>query len=193
MNPTRDFVTVVSGLPRSGTSMMMQALDAGGIPPLTDGQRTADEDNPHGYFELEAVKQIAKDDSFLDGAAGKSVKLIHMLVTRLPARQRFRVLVMRRHIDEIFDSQAKMLERSGKAGGATLPEAMKKVLEKQLLDAIEWLGQQPNIEVLELDYPTLVADPAPSMSRIDRFLGGGMHVEAMTGAVDPSLYRNRQG
>lgn len=97
--------------------MMMQALDAGGVQPLTDGERTADDDNPRGYYELECVKQIRQDDSFLDGAQGKAVKLIHMLVTRLPARHTFRVLVMRRHIDEIFASQAKMLARSGKAGG----------------------------------------------------------------------------
>ena len=96
--------------------MMMQALDAGGIPPLTDGQRTADEDNPRGYYELECVKQISKDDSFLDKAPGKAVKLIHLLVTRLPVRHPARVVFMRRSIDEILTSQAKMLERSGKKG-----------------------------------------------------------------------------
>lgn len=185
------FVTVVSGLPRSGTSMMMRCLEAGGIPPISDGQRTADEDNPHGYFELEVAKQIKRDDSFLDRANGKSVKLIHLLITSLPVRHNYRVLLMRRSIDEVLASQAKMLARSGKKGGSVSSDALKKVFSKQLADVQTWLSTQPNVELLDVDYQAVIADPLASMTQIEQFLGGDLDVTGMASAVDPSLYRNR--
>ena len=187
-----NFITVVSGLPRSGTSMMMQALEAGGISPLTDDQRTADEDNPRGYYELERVKRIRNDDSFLDKAEGKAVKLIHLLITRLPARHNFRVLFMQRDIDEVLASQSKMLERSGNKGASVAPDALKKIFTKQLAETITWLQQQPNIQLLEVDYKGMIDEPAGTIAGIDEFLGGEMNVEAMAAAIDPSLYRNRQ-
>ncbi|MEM9414374.1 MAG: sulfotransferase [Planctomycetota bacterium] len=186
------FITVVSGLPRSGTSMMMQALNAGGIPPLTDGERTADDDNPHGYYELECAKQIKKSDAFLDDALGKAVKLIHLLVTRLPARHEARVVFMRRDIDEVLASQAKMLVRSGKQGGAVKPEVLKGVFTKQLKETMDWLVAQPNIQVLEVGFREMFDNPTAEMDKIAAFLGGGLDVDAMARAVDPSLYRNRQ-
>ncbi|XAM01502.1 sulfotransferase [Phycisphaeraceae bacterium D3-23] len=188
---SKDFITVVSGLPRSGTSMMMQALDAGGIPPLTDGERAADDDNPRGYYELECVKQIRKDDTFLDAAQGKAVKLIHLLVARLPARHEARVVFMRRDIDEVLASQSKMLERSGKQGGAVKPEVLKGIFTKQLNETLGWLAAQPNIQVIEVGFGEMFGDPVAEMGKVDAFLGGGLDVAAMASAVDPTLYRNK--
>ncbi len=186
------FVTVVSGLPRSGTSLMMQALAAGGLPALTDAQREADEDNPRGYFELESVKQISSDDSFLDGAPGKAVKLIHALVTHLPDRHDYRVIMMRRDLDEVLRSQSKMLDRSDRSGANLDPETLKETYRQQMDRACSWLDQRDNVRRLDVEYTALIDDPATEMERINRFLGGDLDPEAMAGAVDPTLYRNRR-
>src|SRR5579872_1312474 len=109
----RDFVTIVSGLPRSGTSMMLRMLAAGGLPILTDGVRTPDEDNPHGYLEWEGVKSLARDASWVASARGKGVKVIYYWLRDLPRDCRYRVIFMRRDLDEVLASQAAMLERRG--------------------------------------------------------------------------------
>ena len=110
------FITIVSGLPRSGTSMMMQVIEAGGIPALTDNPRARDEDNPQGYYEFEPVKQTRDDPSWVPGARGKVVKMVYRLLYDLPGDQDYRVIFMRRNIDEVLTSQKKMLQRSGKPG-----------------------------------------------------------------------------
>ena len=108
------FITVVSGLPRSGTSMMMKMLEAGGILPIIDNIRTADEDNPKGYYEFERVKAIDKGDTeWVADAQGKSVKVISALLKHLPSDHQYRVIFIRRHMDEILASQRKMLLRRG--------------------------------------------------------------------------------
>ena len=125
-------VTVVSGLPRSGTSLAMQMIHAGGIPALTDGQRTSDDSNPRGYFELERVKQLKQDKSWLDEAAGKVVKVIHLLLAELPDDRPYRVVFMQRDLREVVQSQATMLARSGRPGGQLAPERLIAVYEQQL-------------------------------------------------------------
>ncbi|MEM7809019.1 MAG: sulfotransferase family protein [Planctomycetota bacterium] len=188
----KPYVTVVSGLPRSGTSLMMQMLAAGGIPPLTDGKRTADHDNPRGYLELERVKQIDSDPSFLADAAGKAVKLIHVLALKLPpAEVPYRVVFMNRPIEEVVASQAAMLERSGREG-ARLPEKqLRDVLHRQRLRAIKTLGERADVRLLEVDYRSLVNDAVEEAERINAHFDGRLDVKAMVTAVDPSLYRNR--
>jgi hypothetical protein len=190
---SRDFVTVVSGLPRSGTSLAMQLVAAGGIPPLTDHQRAPDADNPRGYFEFEAVKQLRSDRSWFADARGRSVKIIHMLLTELPDDVPCRVLFMRRDIGEVVRSQRVMLERSGKPGGALTSERLGAVYESQLAGVARWLAGRPAFRVLDVPYAGLIADPVPLIAGIDAFLGGGLDTDAMAGAVDPSLYRNRAG
>src|SRR5687767_12088310 len=136
------FVTVVSGLPRSGTSLMMQMISAGGIPALTDEVRTADEDNPRGYLEFERVKRIKQDTSWLDEARGKVVKMVHLLLYDLPLDRPYRVVFMRRNLDEVLASQRKMLERQGKQG-AQIPEAqLRKVFEDQVKKVTTWMATQ---------------------------------------------------
>lgn len=189
--PDVPVVTIVSGLPRSGTSVMMQMLHAGGLPALTDGHRAADEDNPRGYYELEAVKQIRADKSWLSDAIGKVVKLVHLLLPELPGGFEYRVIFMRRDLDEVLASQRKMLQRSGRAGGQ-LPEAqMKAVFARQVQTVLEWLARQPNARCIEVDYRELVESPGVIAARVNAFLGGGLDEAKMASAVDPSLYRNR--
>lgn len=185
-------VTVVSGLPRSGTSLMMQMLDAGGLPALRDEIRTADEDNPRGYYEFERVKQVKSDKAWLEDARGKVVKMIHALITDLPDGYRYRVIFMRRDLDEILASQTKMLTRHGKSGAALAPDKLKGVYLQQIQRVMSWMGERPHFEVLEVSYNDLVADPEGEAAKIASFLGGRVDAEKMVGAVDPELYRNRQ-
>lgn len=190
----RNFITVVSGLPRSGTSLMMQMLAAGGIPPLTDQQRTADESNPRGYFEFEAVKQLRKDRSWLAEAQGKAVKIIHLLLPELPndGAMEFRVILMERAIGEVLASQRRMLARGGKASAAIPEEQLGKIYLGQLQQAERWLASLPNGRVLKVEHRALLADPTPLALQLNDFLGGDLDPGAMAAAVDPSLYRERQ-
>jgi hypothetical protein len=187
----RDFVTIVSGLPRSGTSMAMQMIAAAGIPPLTDELRTADADNPRGYFEFERVKALRSDKAWLDDARGKVVKVIHMLVPELPDDRAYRVVFLDRDLREVVKSQSTMLGRSGKAGGGLPPERLMAVYEQQLKQVHAWLSARPNFSVLVVRHAELLRDAAAQASAMAEFLGGSLDVGAMAAAVDPSLHRNR--
>jgi len=189
---TNDCITVVSGLPRSGTSMMMQMLVAGGIPALTDNIREADEDNPRGYYELEAVKKVKEDSSFLDGAGGKVLKMVHLLLYDLPPRYRYRVVFMRRQIEEVLASQRVMLERLGKEGGKLSDADLARVFQSQIAQLQEWLPRQPNFSVCYVSYNQVMKDPAPVVKELNAFLGGALDTGAMMRSVDPTLYRRRQ-
>jgi hypothetical protein len=187
------FVTIVSGLPRSGTSMMMRMLEAGGIPVITDGIREADEDNPGGYYEFEAVKQTEGEHDWLKNANGKSVKMIYRLLYSLPAGFQYRVLFMRRKIDEVLASQKKMLERNGKGGDVPVTdEQMAAMFRSQLQKFEKWVAEQPNFRLIDVDYNAVLADPQSQIKKIDEFLGGNLNVEAMAQVVNPELYRNRR-
>ena len=184
-------VTVVSGLPRSGTSLAMQMIHAGGIPALTDGQRTSDDSNPRGYFELERVKQLKQDKSWLDDAAGKVVKVIHLLLAELPDDRPYSVVFMQRDLREVVQSQATMLARSGRAGGQLAPERLIAVYEQQLKTVEQWLAARPNFSVLRVPYAQLVSDPSGVVPTVNAFLGGTLDEARMRAAVDPGLHRNR--
>ena len=188
---TRPPVIVVSGLPRSGTSLVMQMLEAGGVEIVTDGERTADDDNPRGYYEFERVKSLRGDKSWLDGARGKAVKVIHLLLMELPTDREYRVLFLKRDIGEVLKSQAKMLERSGKSGAALPAERLAEIYRGQLAGVMAWLGAREYFKVLELEHADLLSSPAESAERIGAFLGLPLEVGAMAGVVDPTLYRNR--
>ena len=186
-------VVIVSGLPRSGTSMMMKMLEAGGIPPLTDRQRTADEDNPKGYYEFERVKQLKDSDvAWLPEARGKAVKVISALLEHLPAEYNYRVLFMRRALPEILASQRQMLIRRGEDPDKTSDEEMAILYEKHLRKVEAWLEGQPNFEVLYLDYNRLLERPGPDIARINAFLGDVLDTEKVNSVIDPDLYRQRQ-
>lgn len=187
-----DRIVVVSGLPRSGTSMMMRALEAGGIPPLTDQIRAADDDNPKGYYEFERVKRLPQGDAaWLDEARGRSVKVISALLTYLPPSHQYHVIFMRRHLDEVLRSQRKMLERRGQSA-ADDDEAMRALLQEHEASVRQWAAAQPNIAFLAVDYNAMLADPPAAVAQLRGFLGRDLDLIAMAAAVDASLYRNRR-
>ena len=186
----RPFLTVVSGIPRSGTSLMMRMLELGGMPVLTDQVRGADIDNPRGYYEYEAVKALKNESSWVAVSCGKAVKMVYLLVYDLPPGIEYRVLVMHRNIDEVLASQRVMLERLGKTS-TIADEKMATLFRNHLVKFAAWVNERPNIQVMDVNYNEMVADPAPIAAEIDRFLGGGLDIEAMARAVEPSLYRNR--
>lgn len=191
-------VYIVSGLPRSGTSMMMQMLNRGGLPVLTDHVRTADEDNPRGYFELERVKQTRADPSWVDEARGKVVKLISQLLFDLPQglpgeaspAVRYKVVFMRRNLDEVLRSQRKMLDHRSEDDPAT-DEQMKELFVTHLEEVESWLRSRGDIDVLFVSYNRMLQEPRKGAERISRFLGDVLDVDAMISTVDPALYRNR--
>ncbi len=183
-------VTVVSGLPRSGTSMMMKMLAAGGMEVLTDQIRTADEDNPKGYFEFERVKQIATDQAWLPDAQGKVVKIISFLLLKAPLNYRYKVIFMRRALPEVLASQQQMLLRRGDH----TPQddvRMAELYEKHLTAAFRWLDEQPQIEVLYIDHRESVEAPLAVAQKVAAFLDNGMDPETMAAVVDRSLHRQR--
>ena len=186
-------VTIVSGLPRSGTSMMMKMLEAGGLPPMTDNLRTADVDNPKGYYEFERVKKLEEGDvAWLPEAEGKVVKVISALLKHLPDGYEYRVIFMRRNMGEILASQKKMLQNRGEATDVVSDEEIAALFDKHLQHIRQWIESHPNVSVLYLHYSDVLADPLPQARRVNAFLGNTLNVEAMALTVDPDLYRNRQ-
>ena len=184
-------ITIVSGLPRSGTSMMMQMLARGGLRLLTDGVRAADPDNPRGYYEFEAVKRTKRDRAWLDTAVGGGVKMVHVLLYDLPTDRHYQVILMRREIGEILRSQARMLARTGKAGAALAPERLAQAFQRQMQQVVDYLDHQPCFDVLEVHYDAVVLDPRTQAEAINGFLGNRLDAAAMAAAVEPALYRQR--
>lgn len=183
-------IVIVSGLPRSGTSMMMKMLEAGGIGVIIDNIRKADEDNPKGYYEFEDVKKIKEDVSWLRGAQGKAVKMVSMLLYELPVQYNYKVIFMRREIGEILASQKKMLERKGEKN-IPADDEMGRLYEKHLREIVEWLGRQANMKVIYLQYGDVLDTPHESAKKIVRFLNAPLDLEKMAKAVDKTLYRNK--
>jgi len=183
-------IVVVSGLPRSGTSLMMQMLESGGLQVVTDFVRAADIDNPRGYHELEQVKSIKKDASWLPETRGKAVKMVSQLLYDLPRTERYRIIFMERNLDEVLVSQEKMLERLNRH--AAPRDQIKRAFIAHLDRLRDWLVGQPNMEVLYVNYNDLVERPARLAERVSAFLGGKADAEKMARSVDPALYRNRQ-
>ena len=184
-------VIIVSGLPRSGTSMMMNMLHAGGLPLLTDNIRTADEDNPKGYYEFEQVKQIEQDPTWLEHAQGQVVKMISALLKHLPAAYHYKIIFMRRRIEEVLASQRQMLIRRNEPADTVADEKMADLYRRHLHQVESWLAKQPNIDVLYVTYHQVIASPREQAQQINAFLGGGLDVDAMAASVDHLLYRQR--
>ncbi len=187
----KETVTIVSGLPRSGTSMMMMMLQAGGMTLLTDEIRQADDDNPKGYYEFEPVKQVEHDTSWLEQAKGRAVKMISALLRYLPDDRRYRVIFMRRRMDEIIASQRRMLINRGEDPDTVSDEAIAEVSSKHLEQMIEWLAAQAHFDVLYVSYNDVLQNPSQEAERIARFLSGDVDAERMARAVDEGLYRQR--
>ena len=191
-SPLGSDVLVVSGLPRSGTSLVMQLLAAGGVPLLTDGVRRADDHNPEGYFEFEAVKGTNRDARWLEHAPGKAVKMVLPLLELLPPSLPARVILATRDLREVALSQARMVAASNaEVAPADDLEAWAVRLGDELDEGRRWLSAHPAIKVLEVDYGEIVARPLDGARRICAFVGRGLDAAAMALTVDPALYRAR--
>ncbi len=183
-------IVIVSGLPRSGTSLMMQMLQSGGIEIVTDHIRTADTDNPRGYYEFEQVKKIKHDASWLPAARGKAVKMISQLLYDLPPTENYRIIFMERDLDEVLQSQEKMLQRLGRPAAPRTEIREAYTLHLRRLN--DWLARQPNMKVLCVSYNELIQGEDEPARRVSQFLGGWVDVHKMVQSVDPALYRNRK-
>ena len=191
-------IAVVSGLPRSGTSLAMQMLEAGGLPPLTDPagsatHRGADASNPRGYYELDAVRRLRSDASFVREAEGHAVKVIAPLLTFLPEGSAYRVVFVLRHLDEVIASQATMLSRMGRPTGDAA--VLKAAFERQLQTAKALLEREDRFRVLYLEHADLVGRPEEAAGSLAAFFqtpGYTLDPSAMAQVAEPSLYRARR-
>ena len=182
-------VTVVAGLPRTGTSMMMQMLAAAGLAVYTDARRPPDEDNPRGYFEHEEATRLHQDASWVPQARGKAVKIVAHLLPFLPAGEQYRLIFMHRNIQEVAASQRAMLERLGRKGGELAEARLMRTYTQQLVRVQIWLRRRAEIPVLAVNYGEALADPAAAAARLARFLGDPFDAQAAAAAVEPSLRR----
>lgn len=187
-----EYITVVSGLPRSGTSMMMRMLEAGGVPALTDNVRKADADNPNGYYEFEPVKRLRSDTSWLEGAYGKAVKMVYLLLYDLPPGHEYRVVFMRRKLEEVIASQEVMLRRQGKQEDLGDDQKLMGLFRDQLARLDAWVRRQPNFKLLYVDYNELMEHPEAGVEEVNSFLGRRLRTDRAAQVLDRSLYRQRR-
>jgi hypothetical protein len=184
-------ITVVSGLPRSGTSLMMQMLAAGGMSAVTDGERQADADNPRGYFEWERIKLLPKQPDCIAEAEGKAVKVISQLLFALPPGHEYRVIFMQRPLPEVVASQAEMIRRRGTTGAPLPPAALIAGLGAHLNQVNAWLKDKANISLHRVEHGEVLREPLRVSESIQHFLGCSLDVVAMSRQIDASLYRQR--
>ena len=186
-------IVVVSGLPRSGTSMAMKMLAAGGMPILTDGIRQADESNPRGYYELEAVKELhtQQDTAWLADARGKAVKVVSFLLTWLPEGYNYRVVFMQRDLREVIASETTMLHKRGQDTPTTTEEQTIAVYQQHLQKVERFLSSRSCFSIMKLNYRDALERPDDAARRLRDFVGHSLNVEEMARVADPALYRNR--
>lgn len=185
-------IVIVSGLPRSGTSLMMQMLQAGGMPLLIDDHRPADADNPNGYWEYEPVKRLPQDNSWMHKAEGKAVKVVSALLQYLPPQYPYKIIFMQRPMQEVLASQTVMLERRGAQGGKADDQTLGTVFTQHLDRTERWLAMQQHMTVLPVNYHATVADPEATATRVAQFLDLPLAIEEMACVVDPRLHRQRR-
>jgi hypothetical protein len=172
--------------------MMMRMLEAGGLDVVADDTRKADEDNPKGYYELERVKQLKENASWLAEAKGKVVKVISALLVNLPRDYVYQVIFMRRKMHEVLDSQQEMLRRRGKPADPSADGNMAALYEKHLKQTDDWMRRESNVRFVYVDYNAMLADPAAEVPRVNAFLGGQLDSSAMIRVVDRALYRQQR-
>lgn len=189
----KNSIVIVSGLPRSGTSMMMSMLEAGGLQLITDNYRLADDNNPNGYFEFERVKKLKDGDiEWVKDARGKAVKVISALLKYLPMNFEYQIIFMKRNMDEILRSQRRMLERDGKVDDDVSDIKLANLFKTHLYEVKSWLASQKNISVLEIGYNDILTTPESKIALIDEFLVRDLDKNAMRKVIEPRLYRERQ-
>jgi len=184
-------ITIVSGLPRSGTSLMMQMLVAGGMSALSDGERKADTDNPKGYLEWERIKQLPKDPSLIAEAEGKVVKVISQLILSLPDGHEYKIVFLQRPMPEVLKSQDEMLKRRGTYEPGGNSAAMGELFQRHLIEVNRFLTAKPNTQVYRIHYHRILREPQVVAEEVATFLGTPLDLQAMVVQVDGNLYRNR--
>jgi hypothetical protein len=184
-------ITIVSGLPRSGTSLMMQMLVAGGMTALSDGERRADTDNPRGYLEWERIKQLPSDPACIAEGEGKVVKVISRLLLALPDGHEYRIIFMQRPLPEVLASQDEMLRRRGSYKQGADPAAISAAFEKHLREVHAWIEGKPYVRSLRVQYHDVLSRPQEISQQLAQFLEIPLDLGAMAQQVDDSLYRNR--
>lgn len=180
-------IYIVSGLPRSGTSMMMKALTSGELTPMVDEKRKADRDNPEGYFEYKPAMSLHKDNSWMGKVQGKLIKIMVNFLEYLPDDFEYEIVLMRRDLAEILKSQQKMLGKDEES----VDVAVEKIFRKDIKKARKLARQKSNIRMIEIWYPEVIENPRREMKKIAEFIGYDLNVEKMVETVDPKLYRNR--
>ena len=186
-------ITIVSGLPRSGTSMMMQMLDAGGASILTDKVRQPDTSNPRGYYEYEKVKKMMTDVSWIEEANGKVIKVVAPLLQNLPNKYDYKIIFMKRDMPEILRSQQIMLGQKANVEKQAYPIVLAEAFNKQLEKSEAMFKRMPNVEVLYVDYASAIENPEETAETVAEFLGEDLDINKMVEAVDKNLYRNKSG
>jgi Sulfotransferase domain len=186
-----DSIIIVSGLPRCGTSMMMQMLEAGGISIVSDHIRKPDEDNPRGYYEFEKVKEIKKNSGWLNDCLGKAFKIVSALLYDLPKDRKYKVIFMERNLEEMIASQNVMLDRQGIKHDGISDQDMAKKFEKHLRKIAKWLANQRNIDTIYINYNEAIQNPHENAKRVNNFLGNRLNVNNMINVVEKSLYRQK--
>lgn len=184
-------IIVVSGLPRSGTSLMMQILHAWGIPLLVDDQRPPDESNPNGYFEYQPVKNLDRDASWLFKAKGKAIKIISHFLFYLPDTFHYKIIFMNRELEEIIRSQNKMLQRLNKPMGRLSIERLKIRFERHLQEIHQWMTDRPNIDFIDLWFQAIIQQPEKELPKIRNFLKLAPPPTKVLSRIDPKLYRSK--
>jgi hypothetical protein len=185
-------ITIVSGLPRSGTSLLMQMLVAGGMTALADGERQADTDNPRGYLEWERIKTLPNDPACIAEGEGKVVKVISKLLLSLPAGHEYRIIFMQRPLPEVLASQDQMLRRRGTYKEGANPAAITAAFEKHLREVYAWIDSKPFVKAMRLPYHDVLKQPREISRNLAEFLKQPLNIDAMIRQVDASLYRNRR-
>jgi hypothetical protein len=170
---------------------MMQMLQAGGMPILTDNLRKPDADNPRGYLEFEPVKALKRDSAWVPQGEGKAVKIVYALLRYLPSAHSYKVLMMHRDLEETIASQRAMLQRTGREGASVTDEILRGIFVREMAETKVWLRTQPHLEVLEIEHRDCLQSPAAVAVRVNKFLGGILSEQAMACPVDPRLYRHR--
>ncbi len=190
---TKGTVTIVSGLPRSGTSMMMQMLEKGGMEVFTDKVRTADDDNPQGYYEHELVKGLMRNKSWLKDVGEKAVKVVSHLLLHLPNNYHYKIVFMERDLDEVIRSQHRMLVNMGKAKEEQISVSLIAAFESNLNKISNWVKKQKNVEILYVPYKEVINNPLQQAEKVNNFLKEDLNTTMMSSVVDKSLYRQRIG
>ena len=180
-------IIIVSGLPRSGTSMMMKMLKSGGLELLTDNNRKPDVNNPMGYYEYEPVKNLVKEHDFLVDAQGKAIKIVAHLLKYLPDEYSYKIIFMKREIDEVLKSQQIMLGKDPRVYNVNIAEAYKKELE--YIDVLA--NKEPNLDLIYIDYSEIIHNTLQQANIINQFLDNKLNINSMVDIVNPELYRNK--